>query len=46
MCLRLKKCEVQQKSQPLGQPRPAKIMPVLETLAPKTLSVLTISGCR
>ena len=46
MCLRWKKCEVQQKSQPLGQPRPAKIMPVRETGSEKSLSRLTMSGWR
>ena len=45
MCLREKKCDVQQKSQPFGQPRPAKIFPVPETFQPNTFSQLTISGC-
>ena len=37
MCLREKKCEVQQKSQPFGQPSPAKILPVDETFHPNIL---------
>ncbi len=45
MCLREKKCDVQQKSQPFGQPKPAKIFPVPETFQPNTFSQLTMSGC-
>jgi hypothetical protein len=40
-----KECDVQQKSQPFGQPSPAKILPVPETFQPNTFSQLTISGC-
>ena len=46
MCRRLKKCEVQQKSQPLGQPSPAKIIPVRETGRENCRRRLTMSGWR
>ena len=42
MCLRLKKCDVQQKSQPLGQPSPAKTIPVRDASRLKTFFTITL----